>query len=44
MIEFIEIKPRQKRDILEFIDSEMLENKYGGMFQDLEEYWPPRCV
>jgi hypothetical protein len=22
----------------------MLEEKYGGKFENLKEYWPPRCV
>ena len=44
MIEFIQINPVDNSGILEFIDSQMLEKKYGGGFEDLEEYWPPRCV
>ena len=30
--------------VSEYIDLEILENKFGGSMADMEEYWPPRCA
>ena len=27
----------------EFVDPKFLEKKYSGEFENLEEFWPPRC-
>lgn len=39
--EVIHFKPKETDDLLEIIDVEQLENKFGGNKPDILEYWPP---